>query len=166
MNYLKAIVTFEQYAELNQLPDKPYRLWHSLMAINNACGWADWFTVPMIRLQSKLNTSSRQTIYNARNVLVQQGLLEFKAGKGNKAPSYHLIDITTRTENGHTDVHRSGHPGGQSNGHTDVHGLDTSVDHYINKTKLNKTTTELNLNKNAHAREGSHPVIPIYKLGE
>lgn len=93
MNYLKNVVAFESFAELHQISDKAYRLWHSLMSINNSCAWADWFEVPLIRLQSKLALTNPQTIYNARNQLVQLGLLEFKKGSRGQSATYHLIPL-------------------------------------------------------------------------
>lgn len=93
MNYLKNVVAFESFAELHQISDKAYRLWHSLMSINNSCAWADWFEVPLIRLQSKLALTNPQTIYNARNQLVQLGLLKFKKGSRGQSATYHLIPL-------------------------------------------------------------------------
>lgn len=93
MNYLKNINKFEVLAELNELPDKTYRLWYVLMSINNACGWIHWFKVPLKVLRSRLGTENKTTIYNARNQLVQLGLLKVAPGKSGSAAKYHLIPL-------------------------------------------------------------------------
>ena len=98
MNYLKNINAFEQFAELNELGDKAYRLWHALMSIDNACAWASWFTAPRLRLMSKIKASSPNTLYAARDELVASGLLQFRKGSRGQAPKYHLVPLVQSTE--------------------------------------------------------------------
>lgn len=145
MNYLKNIVAFESFAELHQINDKSYRLWHALMSINNACGWLDWFEVPLIRLQSKLVLTNPQTIYKARNQLMQLGLLEFKKGSRGQSATYHLIplvkeivkpDTQPSLNNSLTNGLNSSLTNSLNNGLTNPLTLNKQ-----NKTKQNKTNS-------------------------
>lgn len=93
MNYLKNIVKFESSAELDSLSDKSYKLWHKMMFINNACSWKNWFSASVDRLRVEIGATSRTTVYNAINQLVQYDLLMVKPGKPGKSASYHLIPL-------------------------------------------------------------------------
>lgn len=139
MNYLKNIVKFEVLAELNELPDKTYRLWYVLMSINNACGWIHEFKVPLKVLKSRLNTESKTTIYNARNQLVQLGLLEVIPGTNGSAAKYHLIPLV---HGDGTNQYQGSVPSSVPNsGHDSVPAdVPSSVPlNKQNKTKQNKT---------------------------
>ncbi|WP_242363592.1 hypothetical protein [Limosilactobacillus antri] len=137
MNYLKNIVKFEVLAELNELPDKTYRLWYVLMSINNACGWIHEFKVPLKVLRSRLNTESKTTIYNARNQLVQLGLLEVTPGTNGSAAKYHLIPLVHDDgTNQYQDSVPSSVPDSVPAGVPSSDPLNKQ-----NKTKQNKTNT-------------------------
>lgn len=141
MNYLKNIIKFESFAELNELSDKSYRLWHVLMSINNSCNWIHEFKVPLKVLKSRLNTESKTTIYNARNQLVQLGLLKVTPGQVGKPAKYQLIPLVqddgtnlyqdSVPDNGLSSVPNSGHEG--------VPNSDPLYKQ--NKTKQNKTNS-------------------------
>lgn len=138
MNYLTQILAFEQWEELNPLPDKAYRLWYKLMAIVNSQGWPDWQPVPLIKLKSELHTSSDQTIMNARNALVQLGRIEVRKGKHGKSADYHIVPFPE----GNRGVPSGEGNGVISGGHSGVSGGGGSGA-YIkqNKTKQNKNNT-------------------------
>ncbi|UAW61282.1 hypothetical protein K3F51_05050 [Limosilactobacillus reuteri] len=143
MNYLKNVVAFESFAELHQISDKSYRLWHALMSINNTCAWIDWFEVPLIRLQSKLALTNPQTIYNARNQLVQLGLLEFKKGSRGQSATYHLIPLVKDNDKD-----------------TSTNSLNTDLTNTLNNTLTNDLnndlTSPLTLNKQNKTKQNKN----------
>lgn len=105
MNYLKNIVKFESSAELDSLSDKSYKLWHKMMFINNACSWKNWFSASVDRLRVEIGATSRTTVYNAINQLVQYDLLMVKPGKPGKSASYHLIPLIEEDRAKDTVIH-------------------------------------------------------------
>lgn len=88
MNYITEIKAFYDLILSKPLSTGQIALWHALMHINNKCAWAKWFTVPNQTLEL-LTGLSRNSILNARNVLKQVGLIDFKTN-GVKATSYML----------------------------------------------------------------------------
>lgn len=173
MNYLKNVVAFESFAELHQISDKAYRLWHSLMSINNSCAWTDWFEVPLIRLQSKLALTNPQTIYNARNQLVQLGLLEFKKGSRGQSATYHLIPLVkeevkansqTNLNNGLTTTLNSDLTNGLNNGLTNALTLNkqnkTKQTKQNNKSDKSKTTSHKS--KRTYAENSTEYTLAMY----
>ena len=105
MNYLKNIVKFESSAELDSLSDKSYKLWHKMMFINNSCSWKNWFSASVDRLRVEIGATSRTTVYNAINQLVQYDLLMVKPGKPGKSASYHLIPLIEEDRAKDTVIH-------------------------------------------------------------
>lgn len=81
MNYLKEILAFNEWAEINRLAISDFRLWHALMECNNRLGWCEWFQVPVIMLESKTGLEAR-TLSNAKNRLVKSGRLALRRGRG------------------------------------------------------------------------------------
>ena len=118
MNYLKNIVKFESSAELDSLSDKSYKLWHKMMFINNACSWKNWFSASVDRLRVEIGATSRTTVYNAINQLVQYDLLMVKPGKPGKSASYHLIPLIEEDRAKDTVIHSNV----QSNVHVQSNG--------------------------------------------
>lgn len=91
MTYLDEILGFYDYLQLNKLSTGQIALWHALMAVNNKCGWKEWFTAPNRTLE--LYTAlSRQSIVNCRNTLAQKGLIQFKTN-GTKASIYKMVSM-------------------------------------------------------------------------
>lgn len=89
MNYLKEILTFENWVEYNSGINKSdIRLWYTLLHLANRFAWRE-FTIPISTLifKSKL---SKSDIYRARNKLKQFGLLEFKENGSNKSTAYKI----------------------------------------------------------------------------
>lgn len=88
MNYITEIKAFYDLLLSKPLSTGQIALWHALMHINNKCAWAKWFTVPNQTLELLTGLTCR-SILNARNVLKQVGLIDFKTN-GTKATSYTL----------------------------------------------------------------------------
>ncbi|SIS88882.1 DnaD domain protein [Alicyclobacillus vulcanalis] len=93
MNYMRELNAFRDWALLNRPSTGEVALWHSLMSINNATGWVDWFTVPNQTLQL-LTGLSRQGLERARNRLIQRGLIEYQKGHSNHAGKYRMVSIS------------------------------------------------------------------------
>ncbi|WP_304459240.1 DnaD domain protein [Alicyclobacillus sendaiensis] len=93
MNYMRELNAFRDWALLNRPSTGEVALWYSLMSINNATGWVDWFTVPNQTLQL-LTGLSRQGLERARNRLIQRGLIEYQKGHSNHAGKYRLASIS------------------------------------------------------------------------
>lgn len=145
MNYLKQIRAFDSWEELNPLPDKSYRLWYKLMAIANNAHWPDELSVPVLKLQSELHTTSKQTVINARNALVQAGRIQVTKGKHGKAALYRIIPFpedNVGLPNGRDSEKESGRCTGLPN------GRDSGTYIKQNKTKQNDSS-----NSNTHTRE-------------
>lgn len=143
MNYLKQIRAFDSWEELNPLPDKSYRLWYKLMAIANNAHWPDELSVPVLKLQSELHTTSKQTVINARNALVQAGRIQVTKGKHGKAALYRIIPFpedNVGLPNGRDSGKESGRGTGLPN------GRDSGTYIKQNKTKQNDSS-------NTHTRE-------------
>lgn len=145
MNYLKQIRAFDSWEELNPLPDKSYRLWYKLMAIANNAHWPDELSVPVLKLQSELHTTSKQTVINARNALVQAGRIQVTKGKHGKAALYRIIPFpedNAGLPNGRDSGKESGRGTGLPN------GRDSGTYIKQNKTKQNDSS-----NSNTHTHE-------------
>jgi hypothetical protein len=73
-------------------------LWHALMAVNNACFWAEKFTVASKVLEIKTGLS-RTGVYRAREELQEKGLLKFKAGKAREEAALYRLMFLYETKN-------------------------------------------------------------------
>ncbi|QOS98137.1 DnaD domain protein [Brevibacterium sp. JNUCC-42] len=91
MNYLKEIVEFGRWKEVNQLPATAIALWHELMSICNKCGWKTEFTVPNPILQVNAGISRKQ-LDHARQLLISKGRIHYKkSGRVNQAGTYSMV---------------------------------------------------------------------------
>ena len=92
MNYLKEIVAFETWVELNPLPPNARVLWYQLMFIANKLCWQkEWFQVDNKRLMYHLSIDSKNTFLRAREKLIESGLIEYRKGKKGSPNSYRII---------------------------------------------------------------------------
>lgn len=140
MNYLREILTFENWIEYNsQVNKSDIRLWYTLIHTANRFSWKE-FAIPISTLifKSKL---SKSDIYRARNKLKQFGLIDFKE-RGNQATIYKMnscvslfgiqIETTSATLNATSGDTPDGIAGGANLGN-------------INKTKNQKLKTKRNI---------------------
>jgi len=77
---------------MNPLSAGQIALWHAIVRIANKCHWQEWFSVANITLV-QLSGLSLAGVKQARNVLKQHGLIDFKPN-GTKATLYVVCDIT------------------------------------------------------------------------
>lgn len=151
MNYIAQINAFENWLEYNELSAGPQLLWYKIMHVANKSGWQSELSIANTRLQS-LTKCSEKSLINNRNLLIQNGLLQYKKRGRTKAGIYILTDLTT----GKTTV-KELTTGKIPVDVTVKREVDTEVDStvetevntsaYINKTKLNKTKQNLLLSE-------------------
>lgn len=89
MNYLKEILTFENWLDYNSNVNKSdIRLWYTLMYTANRFSWHEFsISISSLIFKSKL---SKSDIYRSRNKLKQFGLIDFKEKKGNQCTVYKI----------------------------------------------------------------------------
>lgn len=91
VNYISEINAFYSWLDTNPtLSASARHLWDVLMHFNNSCGWKEEFTVSLSRLEDATGYK-RDTIYTARNALVQHGRIRVTQRKGNKSAIYSMI---------------------------------------------------------------------------
>lgn len=91
INYISEINAFYSWLDTNPtLSASARHLWDVLMHFNNSCGWKKEFTVSLSRLEDATGYK-RDTIYTARNALIQHGRLRVTQRKGNKSAMYSMI---------------------------------------------------------------------------
>lgn len=91
INYISEINAFYSWLDTNPtLSASARHLWDVLMHFNNSCGWKKEFTVSLSRLEDATGYK-RDTIYSARNALVQHGRLRVTQRKGNKSAMYSMV---------------------------------------------------------------------------
>ena len=103
MSYISEINALYNLMLTQPLSTGQIVLWHALMTINNKCAWTEWFQAPNSTVEL-FTGLSRKGIYNARNALKQNGLIDFKTN-GTKATWYKLNtlqDITQECTQGTT----------------------------------------------------------------
>ena len=138
MNYLKEILTFENWLDYNSTINKSdIRLWYTLMYTANRFNWKEFsISISSLIFKSKL---SKSDIYRSRNKLKQVGLIDFKEKKGNQCTVYKInscVDVFG-TQNG-TDFGTELETPFATN-------CDTPFD--TNQGNINKTKN-ININKN------------------
>ena len=92
MNYLTEIKLFYDWLETHELTPSAILLWHGLMFIANRAGWETEMTVPMRRLEG-VTYMTVASIYRARKVLVDAGILAVEERGSNRASIYTLFSF-------------------------------------------------------------------------
>lgn len=92
MNYLKEIVAFHEWLEINPLPPNAQVLWHQLMKVANKLCWQkEWFQVDNQRLMYYTSINNVDSLIRARNKLIDSGIIEYQKGKKGSPNSYKII---------------------------------------------------------------------------
>src|SRR5690625_4827187 len=92
MNYIKELNAFREFLLFNELPASAISLWYTLMGMNNASRWKRQFNAPNA-VVGQLAGLSRQGILDARNILIELGLISCEQGKKGKAPAYEIHSL-------------------------------------------------------------------------
>lgn len=95
MNYIKQLNAFYKIVPIKQISANAKNLYETLIYINSSCYWKSDFTVANLYLMT-LTGLNKQSIYRARNELIQKELIEFKKGiNQNEAGKYTIIEFVT-----------------------------------------------------------------------
>lgn len=132
MNYLKEILTFENWLDYNsEINKSDIRLWYTLMFTANRFNWKE-FSIPISALMFK-SKLSKNDVYRARNKLKQIGLIDFKERSGNQCAIYKINSCISVFET-------------QAGTQNDI-GIDT-VNDAANNTSLNANVVNINKTRN------------------
>lgn len=150
VNFIREIMAFDN-SIAGKLTKGPIALWYALFNEFNRNGYAQWFPVSISWLQSHSGLSAA-AVYKARNVLKQEGLIDFRKGKTKKHFAQYRLSLLV-----------------DGDFYSDF-GIEKSKDKSREKSK-DKSRTDIN-NKQinntscmyARTRE-EKTVIPILKLG-
>ncbi len=126
MNYINQIRSFWRLHEEHSFSTTEIAVYFYLLEACNSCGWKNPFKRNNSRIRADLGIC-RNTLANARNKLVQTGLLQFKTQNGNSNTQYCLSNFEQVA--------------GQVNGQVteQVSGEVQSTKYKLKKTKKNKT---------------------------
>ncbi len=126
MNYIKQLNAFYKIAPIKQISSNAKNLYETLLYINSSCFWKSDFTVANLYLMT-LTGLNKQTIYRARNELIQKELINFKKGiNQNEAGKYTIIEFVIADDTANDTANN-----------TASETADDTADDTINK--LNKT---------------------------
>ena len=135
MNYLKEILTFENWLDYNsEINKSDIRLWYTLMFTANRFNWKE-FSIPISALMFK-SKLSKNDVYRSRNKLKQMGLIDFKERSGNQCAIYKINSCISVFET-------------QAGTQNDI-GLDTASDTANNTSSITGYATTLNTPFNAN----------------
>ena len=144
MEYISEMRAFNDYLLLNHLPTGSIALWYALMHVNNKVFWKTKFAAPNIVLQ-QITGLTKTGIFNARNRLKQEGLIDYIPGKRGAAGTYTMYSIS--------NIMRKSEPSGEQVDELIDGSIDESVDEpigeplIIHNTKT-KTKTKTNTKNN------------------
>ena len=95
---MREINAFERWLETNCLPILSQLLWYRLMALCNRAGWPEWVAVENQRLMGMIQCRREATLIDARDKLLEAGLLQFAKGKKSSPNRYHIVSFTFKNE--------------------------------------------------------------------
>lgn len=98
MNYIKQLNTFFELLLINPLSPNAQCLYTNLLNINNKCNWKKEFTIANSTLMA-FTGLNKQSLYRARNILVQKELIKFKKGiNQTQSGIYEIIEFDTASD--------------------------------------------------------------------
>lgn len=89
MNYIKQLNCFFDYLQRNSLTQSEQLLYHTLLMVNNSCGWLESFGRTNQSLAGLMGVSIN-TLLDARMKLQSRGLIKFKKGKKGDVTKYSI----------------------------------------------------------------------------
>ncbi len=93
MTYIEILNAFWNWRRFNVIPHSAADLYFCLLDFANAAKWEDKITIPNSRISGKIDISEK-SLFNARNILIQNELIDYKNGKKGQAGTY-KINLTT-----------------------------------------------------------------------
>ncbi len=95
MNYMAEIKLFNEWLETGELSTSGIALWYALMYIANRSGWKPELSVPVSAIMLRTGLS-RSAVYKERNVLRDNGLIEFTENAGRQSSTYRICSFESR----------------------------------------------------------------------
>ena len=159
VNFLTEIIKFREWRGNHRISTGQAALFSELQMQFNLHRFQEWFPVSISKLHDYTSMSNR-AIYDARNVLKQKGLIDFKKGTNDTRMAMYKVMLF---DPGSFYANKTaGHSAGQSADQTAGHSAGQSA---TNKTIKQKTENNTVCMSNAPAREEPHIVIPMPDLG-
>lgn len=95
IDYQAECMAFQMACMTDKLAPSAKCLWYALLNLTAEHGWVEGYIgIPLITLQCYAGLS-KDTLMNARNVLKNKGLIDFKGGSRNAASAqYKMIFLT------------------------------------------------------------------------
>lgn len=90
MKYIDLMNGFDRWLEGNYLPASSQLLWYRLVALCNRCGWTEWVQVDNLRLMAELQMKREASFIEARNKLIEAGLIEHQKGRKGSPNRYKI----------------------------------------------------------------------------
>ena len=147
VNFLTEIIKFREWRGNHRISTGQAALFSELQMQFNLHRFQEWFPVSISKLHDYTSMSNR-AIYDARNVLKQKGLIDFKKGTNDTRMALYKVKLF---DPGSFYANKTaGHSAGQS---------------ATNKTIKQETENNTVCMSNAPAREKNDVVIPIFKMG-
>lgn len=86
--------SFFEWSRTNEVSPSAKLLWHTLMSIADRAAsinneWSEYFTLSITKLSAETGYS-KDTIYAAREQLMELGRITYEKGQGSKAAVYHI----------------------------------------------------------------------------
>lgn len=155
VNFLTEILKFREWRGNHKITPGQAAVFSELQAQCNFHGFTEWFPVSISKLHDFTHLSNR-AIYDARNVLKQKGLIDFKKGKNDSRMAMYKIILFD--EGSFYSDQTAGHSAGQT--------AEQSADHSAGQTSINKNNRVINNTSCMYTRTREEKtVIPILKLG-
>lgn len=105
MDIHNEIEAFENWLETNYLPATSQFLWYKLLSLFAKAGYPEWLTISNQVLMAKTGINSKHTLIEARNKLLEAGLIEIRTGKKGEPTSYRLVSVQERVQKMHHILH-------------------------------------------------------------
>lgn len=96
ISFIDEINSFYRWMETHEMTPNAIALWMALMKISNDAGWKKTFNASNSMLMVKTGGLSIPAIHRARNLLQQQGRINFRARKGNLSSEYTIVPFAER----------------------------------------------------------------------
>lgn len=93
MNYMTQLNAFYELLQGNPMTSSEQLLYHTLLMVNNACGWLKWFQRTNQSLCGLIGIDEK-TLIGARNKLKQRELIDFiPAKKKGEVTKYRIVEL-------------------------------------------------------------------------
>ncbi len=92
MQYISQINAYWNWAKLNALPSRAGYLYFAILDCANTAGWKREFNAPNSTLQAMAGLD-KNGLTRYRNILIQQGLIKYKAGDRGATGKYEIVQL-------------------------------------------------------------------------